>query len=1022
MLKGIYDIFTIEFSIHGLESCIIISVSILIVTILLKKGLSISRNEPINQSNNIKSTQNSIESKESSYKPESYFEISQQQGKKLQSIIDILIRIKAPCSYKVCNRILSCQIDYLRKTNLCKSDLFDFIIKKANERIETAKRTFVKDECETVIQIIRLLQNGSTIEEVVNSISSTEKMIIEQEIEAVANRDLNVIVNNQEINKYGYILNKKSVNISQIVAGLLSNAIHREKERLIEEKNPTPSTALNTHPTETTQGQIQSSAHIISKIIYGLYINALLKERIELIEKNKIISTDILESKTALHESYQHNENTKNTEIHLQSYDKSNSQSCRWVSSNEEIEVQGIKLTRGNFYIGEYLLLPDYILRSNQYIRGEQKEKYIYGPVLNPRLKASDKEIFQNYFTSYHNMSPYWRYEYLLWLSEKKEAYEAPTDILLYYLYGCEIRMFIDPKTKEDERRMILLEIINIYRSLKSKLRNNEDWQLTFKLTDFIELSIIKYFSQNKNEFKIQDIVNNSRKYQDYYFAHKIAKENILSINNAFYIACEIYDIEQFIPSKYISFAKEYFTEEFIRFFHNYNIELEISKTENKAITYYNNESHFNPEKINLFYKIDSLPYSSWMINDGIRNCVHHLISKFRLYNRAKERSDGNETIAAIQLLPNKIDVKEIPKIQNLIAHIENEMGEDNYLIKPIDWILALWEYERKDEKHIHKEYVDSIIKGLRRIGFDIVPDYEIDKKRFDFGDICVIYKNEKHLPIQDTTEYGKSELLIKLASHIVLTDNVSCSDLTFIEQQLLSYNNKSGDFLHLRASIRWRFYSKKTPIDKYDRNIIAGLTEVERNSMSDTLLKLTCINGDIHPKRIDSLKKILPILGVEAENIHSQIHRLLTKDNGFAVIEEKSDAIEFTINRESTSEKEKAKQSVVINPQKLRIFEEQTKAAQEMLSNIFVEEETTAQNMESDNTSSAWIGILKLLFTKEIWERTEIEEICKNQGLILGAVLEEINDYSYEKVDDILIEDDGEKIYISLNYKEQLI
>lgn len=1028
MLKGIYDIFTIEFSIHGLESCIIISVSILIVTILLKKGLSISRNEPINQSNNIKSTQNSIESKESSYKPKSYFEISQQQGKKLQSIIDILIRIKAPCSYKVCNRILSFQIDYLRKTNLCKSDLFDFIIKKANERIETAKRTFVKDECETVIQIIRLLQNGSTIEEVVNSISSTEKMIIEQEIEAVANRDLNVIVNNQEINKYGYILNKKSVNISQIVAGLLSNAIHREKERLIEEKNLTPSTALNTHPTETTQGQIQSSAHIISKIIYGLYINALLKERIELIEKNKIISTDILESKTALHESYQHNENTKNTEIHLQSYDKSNSQSCRWVSSNEEIEVQGIKLTRGNFYIGEYLLLPDYILRSNQYIRGEQKEKYIYGPVLNPRLKASDKEIFQNYFTSYHNMSPYWRYEYLLWLSEKKEAYEAPTDILLYYLYGCEIRMFIDPKTKEDERRMILLEIISIYRSLKSESQINNDRQLMSKLTDFIGFSTIKYFYDNKDGLEIHDILYKNSKYQDCYFARKTSKTNRLSIKDAFEIASEIYDIKSFIPSLYIPFAQKYFTNELKQLYHSNVIELERYTAYDQLICYENNiyyhndNSHFISEMTKLSYKIDSLSYQSWIINNGIRDCVHHLISRFQQYNRAKDRSGGSETITAIQLLPNEIDVKEIPKIQKLITHIENEMGEDNYLIKPIDWILALWEYERKDEKHIHKEYVDSIIKGLRRIGFDIVPDYEIDKKRFDFGDICVIYKNEKHLPIQDTTEYGKSELLIKLASHIVLTDNVSCSDLTFVEQQLLSYNNKSGDFLHLRASIRWRFYSKKTPIDKYDRNIIAGLTEVERNSMSDTLLKLTCINGYIHPKRIDSLKKILPILGVEAENIHSQIHRLLTKDNGFAVIEEKSDAIEFTINRESTSEKEKAKQSVVINPQKLRIFEEQTKAAQEMLSNIFVEEETTAQNMESDNTSSAWIGILKLLFTKEIWERTEIEEICKNQGLILGAVLEEINDYSYEKVDDVLIEDDGEKIYISLNYKEQLI
>ena len=77
---------------------------------------------------------------------------------------------------------------------------------------------------------------------------------------------------------------------------------------------------------------------------------------------------------------------------------------------------------------------------------------------------------------------------------------------------------------------------------------------------------------------------------------------------------------------------------------------------------------------------------------------------------------------------------------------------------------------------------------------------------------------------------------------------------------------------------------------------------------------------------------------------------------------------------------------------------------------------------MESDNTSSAWMELLKLLFTKEIWERTEIEELCKNQGLMIGAVLEQINDYSYEKVDDIVVEDDGEKIYISLNYKELLI
>ena len=67
--------------------------------------------------------------------------------------------------------------------------------------------------------------------------------------------------------------------------------------------------------------------------------------------------------------------------------------------------------------------------------------------------------------------------------------------------------MFIDPKTKEDERRMILLEIISIYRSLKSESQINNNRQLMSKLTDFIGFSTIKYFSDNKDGLEIHDIL-----------------------------------------------------------------------------------------------------------------------------------------------------------------------------------------------------------------------------------------------------------------------------------------------------------------------------------------------------------------------------------------------------------------------------------------------------------------------------------------------------------------------------------
>ncbi|WP_337394134.1 tellurite resistance TerB C-terminal domain-containing protein, partial [Alistipes communis] len=91
--------------------------------------------------------------------------------------------------------------------------------------------------------------------------------------------------------------------------------------------------------------------------------------------------------------------------------------------------------------------------------------------------------------------------------------------------------------------------------------------------------------------------------------------------------------------------------------------------------------------------------------------------------------------------------------------------------------------------------------------------------------------------------------------------------------------------------------------------------------------------------------------------------------------------------------------------------------------SDIFVEEESaTPQNTEIDNATSAWMEVLKSLLTKEVWERTEVDSMCKERGLMLGAVLEQINDFAYEKVDDAVIEDDGENIYVTMDYKEHLI
>ena len=708
----------------------------------------------------------------------------------------------------------------------------------------------------------------------------------------------------------------------------------------------------------------------------------------------------------------------------LSSYDKSRGQLCRWITPNETIEVQGIQLVRGNFYLGDCFLLPDRMIRDNYNMWGE-KIVYIYGSVLNPNLLASNTKQLDKAFCSYYDMSPAWRYEYLMWLSGQKAASDVPTEILLFYLYGCEVRMFIDSETTMPERQTILSDMIELYGSLDFGSIRGNGWYLRDRVCDFIVYGICNYFRTKIVDYKIKSLLNDNSTYQSYYLEQMLHSKKELSVDDIFKITTDIYDIGRIVPVNYISIARELFTERFTELHVNLNVDFETTRKQYRYLWCNDNNSFFSPglEKLSLFHEVDMLPNGLLEIREAIRICYLYICSKFRNYNKIKERHDGKETVAAIFLLPDKVKVSEIPRIQQLISSIENEIHSMMYLVKPISWFLELWEYKRKNDKSIHIEYADSIIGGLHRIGFDIVPDYQLDRKRFNFDDICVIYRNEKHLQVNLTKRYELSVLFINLATQIVQADKVTDSDFAFVEQQLKAYNQTDGNYLHLSAFARWRFLSLKRSIDKQSLSVIKTLKRGELTSMGNALLMLACTNGYIHPKRIDSLKKVLSLLGQETDNIHAQAYRLLTDSEGFAVVEKKIDAVEFSIKKENSSVEQSDVQSVIIDPKRLQLLKQQTEAAHALLSDIFFDgEEVKLQNKTSDETPKVWMNILEQLFTKEIWERAEVDNMCKQRGLMLGAVLEQINDFAYEKIDDAVVEDDGTNIYVTMNYKKELI
>ena len=117
----------------------------------------------------------------------------------------------------------------------------------------------------------------------------------------------------------------------------------------------------------------------------------------------------------------------------------------------------------------------------------------------------------------------------------------------------------------------------------------------------------------------------------------------------------------------------------------------------------------------------------------------------------------------------------------------------------------------------------------------------------------------------------------------------------------------------------------------------------------------------------------------------------------------------------------EKKKEEPLLDKGKLAVLQEQTKVAQDMLAEIFVHEEEQVQDAVQQSDVNPLIETLSKLLSKEQWTRNELEGLF-GPDVMIGNLLEQINDYAYSKINDIVVEEDGDIIYVTIEYKEQLI
>ena len=144
--------------------------------------------------------------------------------------------------------------------------------------------------------------------------------------------------------------------------------------------------------------------------------------------------------------------------------------------------------------------------------------------------------------------------------------------------------------------------------------------------------------------------------------------------------------------------------------------------------------------------------------------------------------------------------------------------------------------------------------------------------------------------------------------------------------------------------------------------------------------------------------------------------NRKLKSKGGPAVVEKSKKSKGFAIPKP-----QEQKDEPLLDPTKLAALQDQTKAAQDMLAEIFVQEEEQVQDDIRQPNLNPLKEILAKLLTKEQWTRIELEGLV-GPDVMIGNLLEQINDYAYSRINDIVVEEDGDNIYVTTEYKEQLI
>lgn len=663
---------------------------------------------------------------------------------------------------------------------------------------------------------------------------------------------------------------------------------------------------------------------------------------------------------------------------------------CKWISDPSGLVIQGCKIKRGFFYLGE--AFPVY---NKKRLLGDVGRKtnvqFLKEPVIDPSLPISKSRTRKLVVSSYATMEPYQRFLYLKWLSKDSAIHETPVSLITYYLWGIAVRIFCDDECRKKE-------VDSLTKYLKEFREECDKFEWKSKLTIIRKINLLqsficlKYYPKRKIEYKEFEHI------QLNLVMEKMALSTSCTLNEAYDIWRECIPYNKKLDKYSETKKKEWWaiayenvvTKNTSKSLFPRFLKFHISKFGQGASFYPRSGSfdtiieHYSKEGVefcslifrchNEFYRCYERHRAGYLVHKPSDTHTKPQ-KKTRIDLKNKNFTNGISTIVSKEVVLNPIQkfAKDFKK--NLISDFQvisvNEILEQVGCNSQNPLIIT------SKLKVVYQSFLDE--------GIGMAPSQSYMNRYFQMEDNIVVFQRLPHEQYEPDYLYDYVDVFLKLAAYIS-QGSVTDRERSFVQSFIANKDKRVGNQKQLYAYFLW-----------YLKTIRSINTEIRQ-----------CINNDLNAKGRENIAKHL------VEYVESDFDTLFTKElllvNVLPILSSKP----FKI-----SEVKRNEALVTIDQNKLSKIKQDTHVAQSFLSEIFDDNEqeviVKTQGFEHEE-------ILAEILSKDSWERDELSNLCKQKGYILGSLLEEINDYSYSKVDDAIIEDDGDVLYVNVEYKKYLL